>query len=131
MKNTLAISVIAIIAMIAINAVALTPLDALQNAGKQEKTGRIDLIGASCEVFNTSAFANDDVMNGKHFTNVDDAAAEALRAEKANSDWANTTAELYESVKLGYGNKSPMELSNIVAPAMNVDEFVASLSGGE
>jgi hypothetical protein len=131
MRMIYKISIIAIISMIAINAMALTPLDALKSAGKQEKTGKIDLIGSSCEVFNTSAFANDDVMNGKHFTDIDDAAAEALRAEQANKDWANSTTELYESVELGYGNKSPVELSNIVAPSTSVDEFVASLGRGE
>lgn len=127
MKILVAI-ITAIIAMMAVG-IGMTPLDAIKEKGKAENVGKVNLIGASNEVFNTSAFANDDVLKGKHFTNIDDAAAEALRAEKANSDWANATAELYESVKLGYGNKSPIELSNVVAPAISVDEFVASLGG--
>ena len=125
----LVLLIIAIVATMAI--CAGTPLDAINNAGKVQSVGAIDLRNTNPVAFNSSSFANDDVMKGKHFTDVDDAAAAALRSEKANSDWANATTKLFESVNDGYGNTSPVELSEIVAPEVSVEEFIANLGKKE
>jgi len=118
-----------LIAIVATMAISMgTPLDALNNAGKVQNVGEIDLRNANPAAFNSSAFENDNVMKGKHFTYWDDANAEALRSEKANSDWANATTKLFDSTNAGYGNTSPVELSEIVAPEVSVEEFIASLN---
>ena len=121
-----------LIAIVATMAICTgTPLDAINDAGKVQNIGAIDLRNTNPSAFNSSSFANDDVMKGKHFTYWDDANAEALRSEKANSDWANATTKLFESINDGYGNTSPIELSEIVAPEVSVEEFIANLGKKE
>lgn len=72
----------------------LTPLDAIKDSAKINHAGAVDLRGISPDVFNATAFAKDNIMQGKHFAPENRVYEEMLAAEQAAKDWMNKTAEL-------------------------------------
>ncbi len=120
MKKIIELVIIGLVMMMVVG--ALTPADVVRKAVEPEKPV-VNTHGVNASVFKTDAFANQNILKGKHFLEpqVDD----DILSKNATQDFIDSVPQLFPNTNESFHSDAKSQIFNIQAGS-SIDAFLNS-----